>query len=236
MHKELLGSRIARSAYIESKAKQAKIGLLPKGYIFKVLNFPDYKPLIEDASLKLLEYLDFNMIEKPVILIEPPVNRLNLGSSIEAAKWVVKGVRHFEEELCWEDPLVACIGISKSRFPFEGALLQAYNILKPLFSTDLQRVKSWVIIECSSSLYSKGYLNWTIYEIRALLNKPDIKVIHPDADSKRVILGVYLNTSDPNKFLSSLVEEGDPLYDLELHELDEKPLRIELPIPLLEEG
>lgn len=236
MHKELLGSSINKSAYIES---QAKAGLIPKDYIFKILNFPDPMPLLEEAPLKLLEYIDFKMIGKPIVLIEPPITRSDLrpsSSGMEPTKWIVKGVKYFEEELRWESPLVACIGASRSRFPFEGALLQAYNILKSLLSTDLIH-KTWIIMECPPDLYGGSSLDWAIHKVRDLLKtEPDIKIICPDGDSREAAIGIYLKVSDLNRFLSSMAGIGDPLYDMEIHEPEDRSLKIDLPIPLLEEG
>ncbi|MGC8850365.1 MAG: hypothetical protein ACP5K1_07320 [Candidatus Bathyarchaeia archaeon] len=240
MYEETLTSYDGRSAHIKSRVRVSS----PSKYCtFKIINFPNHNILLEGLSFSLLKYIDLKLIEKPLVLVGLSGDRvdshnLDLNEEYEAIKRIVEGARRFEAEIRWESPLIAFVGVSKSRFPFEGALLQIYNAMKPLFSTELiRKSEAWVTIEFPSRPEYYRVLDWALFEIAEWLGfRPNINVkTCLDEDLRCVFIGLFLNVQDFNKFITTM-EGGDALYNLEFYELEEDCSKnIDLSISLLEE-
>ncbi|MEM3608638.1 MAG: hypothetical protein QW238_07225 [Candidatus Bathyarchaeia archaeon] len=240
MYEEVLTPYDGRSIHVKNRAR---VGL-PQVCTFKIINFPNPYPLLEGQSFSLLGRIDLKVIEKPIILIESSGERmgqhaLDPDEGYETIKRVVRGVGCFEAEMRWGSPLIGCVGASRSRFSFEGALLQIYNVMKPLLSTELiQKSETWVAIEFPPEPEYYRSLDWTLFEIIEWLGfRSDIKVkTYPDEDFRGVFIGVFLKVQDLDRFITAM-KNGDTLYNLEFYELEDEACskNIDLPIPLLEE-
>jgi len=240
LYREMLTPSGERPIHVKNRVR---ISSTPTGYTFKIVNFPDCSPLLEGCPLNLLEHIDLKIVDKPVIIIESWARGVGSHNSahhgeFKTVEWIIKCVKSFESEISWESPLISCLGVSESRFPFEGALLQIYNVLKPLFSTGLiSRSKTWIVMEFPSDPEYQSSLDWVLNEMAGWFRfKPSIRAkAKSDLNFRGVFIGAFLSVPDLRRF-SAIMEEGAILYDLEFYGLEEAYSEgIDLPIPLLEE-
>ncbi|MEM2122737.1 MAG: hypothetical protein QXE79_03785, partial [Candidatus Bathyarchaeia archaeon] len=117
MYEEMIMSHNERSNYAKTQVRTSSTST---NYTFKIINYPNSNPLLEVCPFHLLEHIDFKIIDKPVILIEPSGRQMGIDyftsdKRYEPVKCIIKGIKFFEAEINWGSPLIACVGISESR-------------------------------------------------------------------------------------------------------------------------